>query len=34
MSEPEDIGRRNAVIEAVMKLGAVTIDPLLRAGGR
>lgn len=31
MSEPEDIGRRNAVIEAVMKLGAVTIDPLLRA---
>jgi HEAT repeat protein len=31
MSEPEDIGRRNAVIEAVMKLGPVTIDPLLRA---
>lgn len=31
MSEPEDIGRRNAVIEAVMKLGTVTIDPLLRA---
>ena len=34
MSEPEDIGRRNAVIEAVMKLGAVTIDPLLRALGK
>jgi HEAT repeat protein len=30
MSEPENIGRRNAVIEAVMKLGSVCIDPLLR----
>ena len=27
--EPDNIGRRNAVIEAVMRLGAVCIDPLL-----
>jgi HEAT repeat protein len=31
MSEPDNIGRRNAVIEAVMKLGPVCIDPLLSA---
>lgn len=30
MGEPDDIGRRNAAIEAVMRLGAVCIDPLLR----
>jgi HEAT repeat protein len=30
MSEPDDIGRRNAVIEGVMKLGAVCIDYVLR----
>lgn len=30
MGEPDNIGRRNAVIEAVMRLGAVCIDPLLR----
>lgn len=29
MGEPDNIGRRNAVIEAVMRLGAVCIDPLL-----
>jgi HEAT repeat protein len=31
MAEPDNVGRRNAVIEGVMKLGGVTIDPLLRA---
>jgi HEAT repeat protein len=31
MAEPDDVGRRNAAIEGVMKLGPVTIDPLLRA---
>lgn len=31
MAEPDNVGRRNAVIEGVMKLGAITIDPLLRA---
>jgi HEAT repeat protein len=31
MAEPENVGRRNAAIEGVMKLGAITIDPLLRA---
>jgi len=31
MSEPDNIGRRNAVIEAVMKLGPICIDPLLAA---
>lgn len=31
MAEPDNVGRRNAVIEAVMKLGGITIDPLLRA---
>ncbi len=30
MGEPDNIGRRNAVIEAVMRLGPVCIDPLLR----
>lgn len=30
MGEPDNIGRRNAVIEAVMRLGAVCIEPLLR----
>jgi HEAT repeat protein len=30
MGEPDDIGRRNAAIEAVMRLGSVCIDPLLR----
>lgn len=30
MSEPDDIGRRNAVIEGVMKLGAICIDYVLR----
>lgn len=31
MSEPDNIGRRNAVIEGVMKLGPICIDPLLAA---
>ncbi len=31
MSEPDNIGRRNAVIDAVMRLGPVCIDPLLFA---
>ncbi|HNG00164.1 MAG TPA: HEAT repeat domain-containing protein, partial [Pseudomonadota bacterium] len=31
MSEPDNIGRRNAVIEGVMKLGPVCIEPLLAA---
>lgn len=31
MAEEDNVGRRNAVIEGVMKLGAITIDPLLRA---
>jgi HEAT repeat protein len=31
MGEPDNVGRRNAVIEGVMKLGSITIDPLLRA---
>lgn len=30
MSEPDNIGRRNAVIDGVMRLGPITIDPLLR----
>jgi len=30
MGEPDNVGRRNAVIDAVMRLGAVCIDPLLR----
>jgi HEAT repeat protein len=30
MSEPDDIGRRNAVIEGVIKLGAICIDYVLR----
>jgi HEAT repeat protein len=30
MGEPDNIGRRNAVIEAVMRIGGVCIDPLLR----
>lgn len=29
MGEPDNIGRRNAVIEAVMRLGGICIDPLL-----
>ncbi len=29
MGEPDNVGRRNAVIEAVMRLGPVCIDPLL-----
>ena len=31
MSEPDNIGRRNAVIEGVMRLGPICIDPLLTA---
>ena len=31
MSEPDNIGRRNAVIEGVMKLGPICIEPLLAA---
>ena len=31
MSEPDNIGRRNAVIEGVMKLGPICIGPLLAA---
>lgn len=31
MAEPDNVGRRNAVIEGVMTLGGITIDPLLRA---
>lgn len=30
MGEPDNVGRRNAVIDAVMRLGPVCIDPLLR----
>lgn len=34
MSEPDNIGRRNAVIEAVSKLGPICLDPLLAALGQ
>lgn len=30
MGEPDNVGRRNAVIDGVMRLGAICIDPLLR----
>lgn len=30
MGEPDNVGRRNAAIDAVMRLGAICIDPLLR----
>lgn len=31
MGEPDNVGRRNAAIEGVQKLGAITLDPLLRS---
>lgn len=31
MGEPDNVGRRNAVIHAVMEVGSAAIDPLLRA---
>ncbi len=34
MGEPDNVGRRNAVIEAVMRIGAICIDPLLRHLGQ
>ncbi len=31
LGEPDNVGRRNAVIHAVMAVGAIAIDPLLRS---